>query len=60
MTLLNERYLDILLHDAALAAAWVLHHDEGVDTSLLRQRLQRWKSQRIKIHRLSYRFSIDF
>jgi hypothetical protein len=23
-------------------------------------RLQRWKSQRIKVHRLDYRFSIDF
>jgi hypothetical protein len=60
MTFLNERYLDIFLHDAALAAARVLHHDEGVNTSLLRQRLQRWKSQRINIHRLSYRLSTDF
>ncbi len=32
----------------------ISHHSETGKS------IQRWKSQRIKIHRLAYRFSIDF
>jgi hypothetical protein len=58
MTFVNERYLDILLHDAALAAARVLHHNEGIDTSLLRQRLQAAREGLIceVIYELSFQF----
>jgi hypothetical protein len=55
---MTDRYLDIFLHDAALAAARVLHHNERVDTSLLRQRLHGGREELIckVIYELSSQF----